>query len=208
MGAIQTNDCSKQSACAESGRAFEWRKSINKRKLRDRSRNRERLPSLATAAFVGAAAGLAGGWAMSKFTGLWNKLSGCPSEPLSYSAQEWDATSKVAKVCVKRTSGRRLTSDELKVAAALVHYAIAGSTGVLYGIAFRTGTLKSRWAGAFFGTGMWLVGNELLLPWLGIVEREDYDRSEQANALGEHLAYGLTTDLICRRLLPNRAETE
>lgn len=184
------------------------RKSISNRKLRDRTRKRERLPSLATAAFVGAAAGLAGGWAMSKFTGLWNKLSGCPSEPLFYSAQEWDATSKVARVCVKRISGRRLTSDELKAAAAVVHYAIAGSTGVLYAMAFRAGTFKSKWAGAFFGTGMWLVGNELLLPWLGMVKREDYDAADQANALGEHLAYGITTDLICRQLLPNRAETE
>jgi hypothetical protein len=96
----------------------------------------------------------------------------------------------------------------LKAAAAVVHYAIAGSTGVLYALAFRTGTLKSRWAGAFFGTGMWLVGNELLLPGLGIVECGDYDAIKQANALGEHLAYGLTTDLICRKLLPNPAETE
>lgn len=178
------------------------------KKTGNRTRNRDGLPRFATAAFVGAAAGLAGGWAMSQFTRLWNKVSDCPSEPLAYSAQEWDATSKVAKACVQRISGRSLTSDELKAAAAAVHYAIAGSTGVLYAMAFRTGTLKSRWAGAFFGTGMWLVGNELLLPWLGIVEREDYDRSEQANALGEQLAYGLTTDLICRKLLPNRAETE
>jgi hypothetical protein len=55
---------------------------------------------------------------------------------------------------------------------------------------------------------MWLVGNELLLPGLGIVECGDYDAIKQANALGEHLAYGLTTDLICRKLLPNPAETE
>jgi hypothetical protein len=110
---------------------------MNKRKKPgNRTRNRQRLPRLATAAFVGAAAGLAGGWAMSKFTGLWNKLSGCPSEPLVYRAQEWDATSRVAKACVKRISGRRLTSDELKAAAAVVHYAIAGSTGVLYAMAF------------------------------------------------------------------------
>lgn len=171
-------------------------------------RSGERIPSVATAAFVGAAAGFAGGCAISWFTALWNNLAGCASEPLSYSSQEWDATSKVAKVCVKRIFGRRLMSDELKAGAAVVHYAIAGSTGILYAMASRTGTFKSRWSGAFFGAGMWLAGNELLPPALGIIKREDYDLTKQANALGEHLACGLTTDLICRQVLPSPAETE
>lgn len=173
----------------------------------NRTRNCERLPSFAVTAFVGAAAGLAGGCAMSWFTRFWNHFSGCPSEPLAYSSQEWDATSEVAKSCVKRFSGRKLTSRELKVAAAGAHYAIAGSTGLLYAMAFRAGTFKSKWSGIAFGAGMWLVGNQLLLPHLGMVKREDYDAADQVNAFGEHMAYGLTTDLICRKLLPT-TETE
>jgi hypothetical protein len=55
---------------------------------------------------------------------------------------------------------------------------------------------------------MWLLGNEVLLPAIGIIKREDYNLAMQANALGEHLAYGLTTDLICRQLLQSPAETE
>jgi hypothetical protein len=55
---------------------------------------------------------------------------------------------------------------------------------------------------------MWLVGNELLLPAIGIIEREDYNVAMQANALGEHLACGLTTDLICRQLLQSPVDTE
>jgi hypothetical protein len=39
--------------------------------------------------------------------------------------------------------------EESKAAAAVVHYAIAGSTGVLYAMALRTGMLKSRRSGAF-----------------------------------------------------------
>jgi hypothetical protein len=61
---------------------------------------------------------------------------------------------------------------------------------------------------SFFGAGMWLLGNEVLLPAIGIIKREDYNLAMQANGLGEHLAYGLTTDLICRQLLQSPAETE
>jgi uncharacterized membrane protein YagU involved in acid resistance len=70
------------------------------------------------------------------------------------------------------------------------------------------GMHKLRWSGALFGVGMWLVGNELLLPALGIIKSEDYDAGKHANALGEHLAYGLTVDLICRQFFLNPAKAE
>jgi hypothetical protein len=182
--------------------------SMNETRAPKQNSGRELAPSCATAALVGAVSGLAGGRAMAQFTRLWNNLSASPSEPLPYSSQEWDATSKISKACARRISGRRLSVEESKAAAAVVHYAIAGSTGVLYAMALRTGMLKSRWSGAFFGAGMWLLGNKVLLPAIGIIKREDYNLAMQANALGEHLAYGLTTDLICRQLLQSPVETE
>ncbi|HEX4424274.1 MAG TPA: hypothetical protein VH079_02670 [Terriglobales bacterium] len=179
-----------------------------KRRVSKQDSGRELASSSATAALVGAAAGLAGGCAMSLFSWLWAKLSASPSEPLSYGSEEWDTASKVAKTCAKRISGRNLSLGETKTAAAVVHYAIAGATGVLYAMALQTGMFKPRWSGAFFGVGMWLVGNELLLPALGVIKRKDYDTTQRANALGEHLAFGLTANLICRQLLPGPAKTE
>lgn len=182
--------------------------SMNKNRASKQNSNHKSVSSGATVAVIGACAGLVGGLAMAQFTRLWNHLATTPSEPLSYSPQEWDATSKIAKACAKRIPRRSLTSNELKGAAAAVHYAIASSTGVLYAMMIRTELPKSRWSGAIFGAGMWLVGNKVLLPALGIIKRDDYDLTQQANALGEHLAYGLTTDLICRRLLQSPADTE
>jgi hypothetical protein len=169
--------------------------------------NTQSVPSFAAAALVGAVAGFSGGWVMSRFTRLWNNLCGCRQQPLPYSSQEWDATSKIAEVTMQTLNRRRLTPDELKTAAAIVHYAIACCAGFSYGIALRSRLLSSRWCGAVFGAGLWLAGNECLLPLLGILEREDYNFAMNANALGEHLAYGLTTDLICRQFLSRQSRT-
>lgn len=87
-----------------------------------------------------------------------------------------------AKACGRRISGRSLSLEESKAAAAVIHYAIAGSMGVFYAMALRTGMLQSRWSGAFVGAGIWLVGNELLLPALGTIEREEHNLAMQANA--------------------------
>src|ERR1700691_5909782 len=105
--------------------------SMNETRAPKQNSGRELAPSCATAALVGAVSGLAGGRGMAQFNRLLNNLSASPSEPLPYSSQEWDATSKISKACARRISGRRLSVEESKAAAAVVHYAIAGSTGVL-----------------------------------------------------------------------------
>ena len=94
--------------------------------------------------------------------------------------------------------GRKLSEREKMLGAALVHYATAAAAGALYGTtAAQKISKKIKWSGALFGIAMWILGNELLMPSLRLTNRPSHDSLRaQANALGEHLVFGLTTDSI------------
>ena len=156
----------------------------------------------------GLAGGLAGSWIMTKFTKL--LANGAASNPqiLPYDAQEWDAASRIAEDCGTRILGRALSPRELKTGAAVVHYATGAIAGAFYGLMAHRAKRRSQWSGAFFGVTVWLVGNELLLPTLGVIHRDDYTLGEKASALGGHLAFGLTTDLVYRHLLPSATKVD
>lgn len=146
---------------------------------------------------AGCAGGLAGGWTMSQFTRLWRTLSGS-TELLPYSRQEWDAVSGIANATFGRILGRRLPEREQKIGAAIVHYVMAGAAGALYGVtSARRRPRTIKWSGALFGIGMWVLGNELLMPALRLTAKPShYSLRMQANSLGEHLVFGLTTGFI------------
>jgi hypothetical protein len=58
-----------------------------------------------------------------------------------------------------------------------------------------------RWRGVLLGIAIWTLGNELFLPALRLTKRPShYSPRMQANALGEHIVYGLTTDRIYQEM--------
>lgn len=140
---------------------------------------------------------------MSQFTRLWEELPGSQSS-LPYSRQEWDAVSRSAELIAQRFSlaDTKLSVRQLKFGAAIVHYFVAASSGALYAtVVARRATTYSKWMGPLFGLAMWVVGNEIALPALGLTRKPtDYTFGDQVNALGEHIIYGLTTDLLYRTL--------
>ncbi len=161
---------------------------------------------------AGAVAGLAGSWTMSQFTRLYHaearsaQLDKPARRGLPYSQQEWDATSTIARIVALRVLGRRLSKREQRAGAAIVHYAVGAATGASYALlASRSGKVTSysgiRYSGIIFGTALWLLADELLMPSIGACRwPRDYSVFMQANALGEHLVYGLTIDAMLRLL--------
>lgn len=99
-------------------------------------------------------------------------------------------------------TGRNLSPKELKTGAALVHYATGAMAGALYGgmvyrsTAIAQSRILSALAGFCFGVGVWYVGDELLLPALGVLKREDYSAGMRTEALVAHVAYGVATGLV------------
>jgi hypothetical protein len=47
---------------------------------------------------------------------------------------------------------------------------------------------------------MWLLGNELLLPAVGILNRSDFTLAARADALAEHIVFGVSMDKTYRKL--------
>lgn len=154
----------------------------------------------------GIAGGLAGAWVMANFRKMLPKGGGLSSQLLPYDAQEWDAASRIAERCGMRILGRALWPEELKIGAALVHYSTGATAGAVYGMVALPLKVTSRWPGVIFGAAVWLAGNEFLLPALGVLNRNDYTARQKMEALGGHLAFGLTTDLVCRQLAPSPAK--
>ncbi len=157
--------------------------------------------------FVGAAAGLAGAWAMSQFTKVWNGLlrpqraNALPLRPIPYSEQEWDSTSRIASAIGSAALGRPLSADEKKRGAVLVHYGVGGAAGIVYAILVQRRSTITNQCGALFGLGLWLIADELLMPCLGLSrKRGSYSLQAQANSLGEHLIYAAMADSVYRRL--------
>lgn len=166
----------------------------------------EAQSSFIKALICGVAGGLAGARSMERFSRLGASRSHATTRPLPYGVQEWDATSRIAKSTATWMIGHDLSSDELKAGAALVHYTTAAAAGALYGTIFQRldgssqSKIGSALSGVCFGAAVWLVGNELLLPALGVIRREDYTPRMRAAALAQHIAFGFTTGVVSHQL--------
>ena len=151
---------------------------------------------------------------MDRFTSLVANRGRERDRPLPYSAQERDATSRIANSTAVRMSGHNLSQKELKRGAALVHHATAGVAGSLYGAMVYRSTvigqsrMLSGLAGLCFGAGVWYLGDELLLPALGILRRKDYTVGMRAEALVAHLTYGVAAGLFYHELITASAKAE
>jgi hypothetical protein len=176
--------------------------------------SQRKTKSLLRALVCGFAGGLGGVFAMDRFTSLVANRGRETDRPLPYSAQEWDATSRIANSTALRMRGHNLSQKELKRGAALVHHATAGVAGSLYGAMVHRSTvigqsrMLSGLAGLCFGAGVWYLGDELLLPALGILRRKDYTAGMRTEALVAHLTYGVATSLFYRQLIAASAKAE
>ena len=155
---------------------------------------------------AGAAGGLAGGWVMSQFSRWWNRTlpplrTNTIRSSCLYSPQEWDSISRSAERLAAPFVNRKLSAHETRIGSAIVHYAVGGAAGALYGTAAHWNPSVAKFRGVGFGIAMWLVAGKLIMPALGLTGKPStYSRLAQANALGEHLVYAFTVNLVYRGL--------
>jgi putative membrane protein len=163
----------------------------------------------------GVAAGIAGGlvasWTMNQFQAAWSTVVAdyrSPSAGGKEDARDWqersegiNATEIAAQHVATRTIERRLTRDELSVAAPLVHYGFGAAMGALYGgVAAVTPAVRAC-AGTGYGTAVWVGADEIAMPLLGLADPEaDRPVEMHAQAFAAHLVYGLTLELVWRAL--------
>jgi hypothetical protein len=144
---------------------------------------------------------------MSEVQRLWTHVvDGDPPESAGgrHDARDWQERSEhqnsnelAAQAVAGYLFGRRLTQEELRVAAPLVHYLFGAAVGAIYG-AYAERRQAHR-SGAAFGTAVWLAADEIAMPLLGLSESTARRPIEMhLQSLVAHLVYGTATELTRR----------
>lgn len=166
---------------------------------------------------AGLVAGLAASWVMNEFQQL-RPQSSPPGdreresdedhadpqerkEQLSRQGDDENATVKTAQAIAQHVLHRDLTPEEKRIAGPAVHYAYGSLVGALYGGLSELLPVASAGMGLPFGAALWLMGDEVAVPALGLAKPPtEYSPEVHADALAGHLMYGVTTDVL-RRVL-------
>lgn len=160
---------------------------------------------------AGMLAGCAASWAMNQFRQLRPQNSppgGEREQPEERQSvrqalheEEEDATVKTAQRISQRVFHHDLSDNEKQIAGPVVHYGYGSLVGAMYGGLAELLPAVSAGAGLPFGFALWLLGDEVAVPALGLAKPPtEYPPSTHADALAAHFAYGFTTDLL-RRVL-------
>lgn len=167
---------------------------------------------------AGAAGGLVASWVMTQFQELAKRVTEPEeqrneqhsmerggeesAEPQEGGQGSEDATVKTAERVSEKVFHHELTEDEKRLAGPAVHYAFGAAMGALYGGLAEVSPAVSRGAGMPFGTAVWLAADEVGVPAMGLAKKPtEYPVTVHASALGAHLVYGVTTDLVRRLML-------
>ncbi|MBI3654371.1 MAG: DUF1440 domain-containing protein [Acidobacteria bacterium] len=109
------------------------------------------------------------------------------------------ATEKAAVAISATVFHHPLQQEEKKSAGEAVHYAMGAASGALYGGLAELMPQVTLGLGLPFGTAVWLVADEVLVPALGLAKAPtQYPLSTHASALASHFVYGVATDVVRR----------
>jgi hypothetical protein len=143
---------------------------------------------------LGAAGGLLASWAMNQFhraLARAQKLAGHDQQKKSQSSSDEPSTTKVAEKISELILSHELTAKEKEIASPIVHYAFGTTVGSVYGLLASYDPLVEMGKGLLYGTAVWLVADEFMLPRIKIAKPAPaYPLSKHLEALGAHLVYG------------------
>lgn len=122
-----------------------------------------------------------------------------------YRDQE-SSTAALGRILYTRLTGSEPESEETKtVLSYAVHWGYGLSQGGLYGALNRNAGFPDIGGGLRTAVGLWLLGDELMVPLLGLQSGPTAaSPAQHANRLGAHLFYGVATAATAqflRRLL-------
>jgi uncharacterized membrane protein YagU involved in acid resistance len=176
-------------------------------------------------ALAGALGGIVGTWAMATANAVWTGLTPVPDDPRR--ARERETRLRNAGVGAgrhaqsePRSHQRGISPGERAVAAvarqiaaapieprhrerlgSALHYGFGATAGALYGLLARRWPAAAFGRGTGYGTAVWLVADELVVPAMGIADSPTHTPLRRhAYALVGHWAYGLALDLVRRAL--------
>ncbi len=144
-------------------------------------------------ALIGASAGLVAAAVMNAVPAVWSMLE--KPKPEEKEGGGEDATVKTAEKIAEPILERPLTPDEKKWGGPAVHYVFGASVGALYGALAPLAPVVTIGFGTVYATMVWLLGDELVVPKLGLAPPPG-----ETPAIGHfkywfmHAIYGLTLE--------------
>lgn len=155
--------------------------------------------------FKGLIAGIGGGLlaslAMEQFQNLWTKASAGLLEPDKKKKSTKPATVKAADAISEQVVGHKIRRKQQKIAGEVVHYAMGGTTGALYGAVAELAPVVTASEGLAFGAAVWLLADEISVPALGFSKAPTkIPVSTHVYALASHLVYGAVAEVVRRAL--------
>lgn len=158
---------------------------------------------------AGAIGGLLGTWTMNYAQRAWTRAMGEPPPPSAggkHDARDWqeriehqNSNELAAQAIARRVLGRRLTRDELRVAAPIVHYTFGAAVGAVYGAYVERAGRKRTGSGAGLGTTLWFTADEVAMPLLGLsgpTTQRPLDMHLQS--FTAHIVYGVVAERVRR----------
>jgi putative membrane protein len=109
------------------------------------------------------------------------------------------ATVKVANVISEKITGHKLPKDYKSMAGEAVHYGMGASSAAVYGVLAEVAPIVTAGGGVGFGTGVWLLADELAVPAAGLSKTPgEIPLTTHIYALASHLVYGWITETVRR----------
>jgi hypothetical protein len=125
-----------------------------------------------------------------------------------YHGPEESATDAVGRIAYQAVTGRAPSPATQRRLSWAVHIGYGLAVASLYG-AIRggrdRGIARAVLGGALFGAGLWLLGDELAVPLLGLSDKPTtYPVKSHLQSLAQHLGFGVATAATTGVLLDGR----
>ena len=142
-------------------------------------------------AAIGTGCGLLAAGAMNLVPMIWKQFD---DEQKPSSGGE-DATVKTAEKIAEPVIGRELKPEEKKVGGPAVHFAFGAIVGAIYGALAEVAPVITTGMGTLYGTAVWLLGDELAVPQLGLAPApQTMPAKEHVKYWAMHAVYGAVLD--------------
>jgi uncharacterized membrane protein YagU involved in acid resistance len=170
------------------------------KEFRRRTRN-GRDGAIWKGAAAGALGGLVASWVMNEFSVIVQKAASSSSngqqQKQKVSQQQSEDPTQATAEKIAETVGMRLNKEQKQKAGTVVHYAFGALMGAVYGAATEVLPPVKSLAGLPYGAALFVAADEVALPVLGLAKAPtEYPLSRHLSGLGQHLVYGVTTELV------------
>lgn len=121
---------------------------------------------------------------------------------------EESATDALGRIVYQTVAGRAPSPATQRKLSWAVHIGYGLAVASLYGVVRGgrdRGVARAVLRGALFGAGLWLLGDELVVPLLGLSDRPtSYPVTSHLQSLAQHLGFGIATAATTGVLLDGR----